>query len=242
MFYPISAHPDGKGKPQIQMQNPLKQSAGSNLLSLVLNVIVTVALIAQLTPAHSADTPITDAVQTDTMHSNPASPDLPLPAGVDAQTGFRMERYRAPIPDNLPGAETVSTAQALELQQAGNVVFIDVYPPRGLGADPIDGHWVITETREHIKNSTWLPEVGRGHLESGHIDYFQRNLTLLSNANKDTALLFYCTADCWQSWNAARRAYLWGYQNIFWYPDGTDGWVEEGHPLFTAEPVNFLGE
>jgi len=72
--------------------------------------------------------------------------------------------------------------------------------------------------------------------------YFTRNLEALSNNDKTTPLMFFCTSDCWQSWNAARRARLWGYEHIFWYPSGTDGWFEEGHTLTPVEPVNFLGE
>lgn len=165
-----------------------------------------------------------------------------LPDGVDTKTGFRMNRYRAPVPESNPGTEVVDTLRAFELHSSRGAIFIDVFPPAGLGADPLDGTWVTNETHNNIENSTWLPEVGRGFLEQGHIEYFQRNLALLTQGDKQTALLFYCTADCWQSWNAARRALLWGYGNIFWYPDGTDGWLEEGHSLVEATPVNFFGD
>jgi hypothetical protein len=39
------------------------------------------------------------------------------------------------------------------------------------------------------------------------------------------------------SWNAARRAVAWGYANVAWYPDGTDGWAEEDLPLEDAQPA-----
>lgn len=173
---------------------------------------------------------------------SPSPVDAELPRGVDKETGFRMGRYRAPVPDTNPGTEVVDTSRAFELHKTGAVVFIDVFPPRGLGADPLDGTWLTNETHETIENAVWLPEVGRGHVEQEHIDYFQRNLQLLTQQDKSVPLLFFCTADCWQSWNAARRALMWGYENIFWYPAGTDGWAEEGHSLVTAEPVNFFGE
>ncbi len=170
----------------------------------------------------------------------PAAANSPLPDGVDPATGFRMQRYRSPVPDYLPGAETVDTAKAHALHREGKVIFVDVFPPKGLGADPLNGHWLITETHNHIARSTWLPEVGRGYIEDGHASYFKRNLQRITDHNKAAALLFYCTADCWQSWNAARRAVQWGYQNVFWYPDGTDGWAEEDYPLVPAIPINFL--
>jgi len=176
------------------------------------------------------------------LNFSPSPADAALPEGVDTETGYRMEHYRRPAPDINPGTELVNTERALELHQSGKVVFIDVYPPRGLGADPIDGSWRNSEAHETIEGSTWLPEVGRGYLEPDHVSYFERNLELLSNGDKKTPLLFYCTADCWQGWNAARRALRWGYEIIFWYPNGSDGWLEEGHALVPAEAVNFFDE
>lgn len=179
---------------------------------------------------------------TESIEHNPSPLSTPLPEGVDPVTGFRMEHYRRPVPDINPGIEVVNTARALQLQQSGKVVLIDVFPPRGLGADPLDGTWLTNDDYSTLPNAVWIPEVGRGHLEQEHIDYFTRNLQALTNHNKATPIMFFCTSDCWQSWNAARRARLWGYEHIFWYPAGSDGWFEEGNELQLAEPVNFIGE
>ncbi len=159
---------------------------------------------------------------------------------VDPNTGFRTERYRAPVPQSVPEGITITTEQANTLQQTA--VLIDVLPPVGLGADPIDGHWLISEPRYTIKGATWLPEVGRGHLSTEHTDFFTRNLKRLSQNNLDAPLVFFCTADCWQSWNASKRASQLGYSNVHWYPDGTDGWQESGNTLVPVLPVNFLDD
>ncbi|MBV9249384.1 MAG: hypothetical protein JO227_09105, partial [Acetobacteraceae bacterium] len=56
-------------------------------------------------------------------------------------TGYRMEDYRAPTPDELPGATVLSTTQAHELRDTGQAIFIDVLPqpprPAGLPASTI---------------------------------------------------------------------------------------------------------
>ena len=39
------------------------------------------------------------------------------------------------------------------------------------------------------------------------------------------------------SWNAARRALAYGYDQVIWYPEGTDGWRAAGLPLVPAQPV-----
>jgi rhodanese-related sulfurtransferase len=44
------------------------------------------------------------------------------------------------------------------------------------------------------------------------------------------------------SWNAAKRAVSWGYTDVLWYPDGTDGWQEAGLPLAEARPALNPGE
>jgi len=161
---------------------------------------------------------------------------------VDPNTGFRMDKYRAPVPGSIPGGTTVDTPFVKQRHDAGSMVFIDVLPPKGMGADPIDGFWLITEPRISISGSIWLPEVGRGFLEAELADYFERNLERLTENNKSTELLFFCTSDCWQSWNAATRAISWGYDNVFWYPNGSDGWTEYGYPLVQIAPVNFIND
>jgi len=49
-------------------------------------------------------------------------------------------------------------------------------------------------------------------------------------------IVMYCQADCWMSWNAAKRALSFGYSNIAWYPDGTDGWERANLPTVEAQP------
>jgi rhodanese-related sulfurtransferase len=34
----------------------------------------------------------------------------------------------------------------------------------------------------------------------------------------------------------------WGYAEVIWYPDGTDGWQEAGLPLKEAMPASQPGE
>ena len=161
---------------------------------------------------------------------------------VDPESGYRMDRYRAAVPTSIPDGITVDTAFVQNEHKAGNMVFIDVFPPKGMGADPIDGFWMITEPRLSIPGTTWLPEVGRGFLEPAHEDFFRRNLQRLSNNNQATPLLFFCTSDCWQSWNAAKRAISWGYENVHWYPNGTDGWLENDNSVVEIAPVNFIND
>lgn len=161
---------------------------------------------------------------------------------VDQTTGFRMERYRAPVPADIPDANTLTIDAALALHNGDSAIFIDVYPPKGLGPDPLEGYWVTNEQRQSIPGSVWLPEVGRGTLQPDAHDYFVRNLKRLSNNNKNIPLVFFCTSDCWQSWNASRRASMLGYTNVNWFPLGSDGWLENNQALTRVYPLNFFDD
>ena len=63
----------------------------------------------------------------------------------------------------------------------------------------------------------------------------------LSGGDRARRLVFYCQAECWMSWNAAKRALGLGYRNVVWYPEGTDGWQAAGLPLQMAEPQPMPG-
>lgn len=159
---------------------------------------------------------------------------------VDATTGFRMERYRAPVPSSVPGAKTVDTAFIKQGMENQSLTLIDVYPPTGLGPDPLSGEWITPDVRESLPGAIWLPDVGRGFLEPELEDYFRRNLIDITANDVNSAIVFFCTSDCWQSWNASVRAHSWGYTNVHWYPTGSDGWREEGGDVSVVQPVNFL--
>ena len=85
--------------------------------------------------------------------------------------------------------------------------------------------------------SFWLPDVGRGELDAKLEGYFRTNLDRVAKGRRNAAVVFYCLANCWMSWNAAKRAASWGYMRVYWYRDGTDGWEAAKLPLAAASPV-----
>jgi PQQ-dependent catabolism-associated CXXCW motif protein len=91
--------------------------------------------------------------------------------------------------------------------------------------------------RDNIPDSVWLPNVGFGALAPEVETYFRSNLARLTKGRKDTGILFYCQAECWMSWNSAKRAVGLGYTAVYWYPEGTDGWAATGGELERSEPV-----
>jgi quinoprotein dehydrogenase-associated probable ABC transporter substrate-binding protein/PQQ-dependent catabolism-associated CXXCW motif protein len=156
---------------------------------------------------------------------------------IEEPDGYRMADYRAPVPASLAGARVVDTAGLQALLEAQPPLLIDVLPvPREPAGRPAGSIWQ-PPARANLPGSVWLPNVGFGELSAEFERYFRAQLERLTEGNKARAVAFYCKAECWMSWNAARRALAWGYENVIWYPDGTDGWQAAGLPLVEAQPV-----
>ena len=155
---------------------------------------------------------------------------------------YRMDDYRAPTPATMNGRPAVSTEEAERLWRSGAAVFIDTLPraprPAGLPAGTL---W-RPRPREDIPGSVWLPDTGYGVLPPMMERYFADGVQQATHADLSRRVVFYCLADCWMSWNAARRAAAMGYANAEWYRDGTDGWAAHGLPLEPRQPVSRPGE
>ena len=158
----------------------------------------------------------------------------PLLAAAD---GYRMEDYRAPVPQDVPGGRAIDTAEAALLFDRQAAVWIDVLaaPRRPAGLSP-DALW-RPSPRFGIPGSLWLPEVGRGDLPPGTATWFRISLERATQGDRDRTVVFYCLADCWMSWNAARRAAAWGWRQVLWYREGTDGWEAAGLPTEELHPA-----
>ena len=168
-----------------------------------------------------------------TAHAQESAPEL---------EGYRTDNYRAPVPVTLAGARVLATGEAEAIWRAGTGVFIDVLPrppkPPNLPAGTV---W-RDKPRFGIPGSIWLPDTGYGILAASTEDYLQQGLARASGGDKAKLLVIYCQADCWMSWNAAKRVLSYGYYNVAWYPEGTDGWQRAGLPMVESQPEPRRGE
>jgi PQQ-dependent catabolism-associated CXXCW motif protein len=150
--------------------------------------------------------------------------------------GYRTDNYRAPVPATLSGARVLATDQVEAIWRAGNAAFIDVLPrppkPPNLPAGTI---W-RDKPRLNIPGSIWLPDTGYGTLAEATENYLKQGLAHASGGDKSKLLVVYCQADCWMSWNAAKRALTYGYSNVAWYSEGTDFWEAADLPLAESQP------
>jgi PQQ-dependent catabolism-associated CXXCW motif protein len=165
----------------------------------------------------------------------PAPPaDAERPSEPDA---YRMDEYRKPVPATLKGATVLTSEKAGELWTNKQAIFVDVYPRAPKPPNLPKGTFWREPIHHSIENATWLANVGYGVISAEIEAYFKKNLEKLTGDDKSRAIVFYCLRDCWMSWNAAKRALTYGYSNVMWYPDGTDGWQEIGLPVAQITPV-----
>jgi PQQ-dependent catabolism-associated CXXCW motif protein len=156
--------------------------------------------------------------------------------------GYRTDNYRAPVPATLAGARVLSTEEAEAIWRSRTGVFIDVLPRPPRPANLPAGTIWRDKPRFNIPGSIWLPDTGYGMLAPATEDYLRNGLARAAGGDKATLLVIYCQADCWMSWNAAKRALSYGYSNVAWYPLGTDGWQRANLPSAESQPEPRAGE
>lgn len=155
--------------------------------------------------------------------------------------GYRTEDYRSPVPITLAGARVLATAEAEAIWRDNSGAFVDVLPRAPKPNLPAGTVWRERPHRD-IPGSIWLPDTGYGKLAASTEDYLRRGLDRASGDDKARLLVIYCQENCWMSWNAAKRVLSYGYRNVAWYPEGTDGWERSNLPLADAQPEPREGE
>lgn len=155
----------------------------------------------------------------------------------DEPEGYRDGDYRSPVPETLSGATVLNDVAAHTLWETGTTLFVDVLPKAPKPEKLPKGTIWREPKRKGIPGAIWLPNVGYGRIHETVNAYFQDNLAA-NTTDRDHPIVFYCLADCWMSWNAAKRAMTeYGYTRVFWYPDGTDGWEFSDYPMEQIIPI-----
>jgi PQQ-dependent catabolism-associated CXXCW motif protein len=144
---------------------------------------------------------------------------------------YRITDFRSATPCTLYGGVVVTAEAVQRLQSQDGALLIDVLPaPRRPKNLPADSIW-LPKSRWNIPGSVWLANAGLGVLPVEEEAHFRQHLERLTDGDKHRKLVIYCLANCWMSWNAAKRAIEWGYTAVYWFPQGTNGWTGQGHAL-----------
>lgn len=155
---------------------------------------------------------------------------------VSEPAGFRAEPYNAPVPATLAGAQVIDTAKALALYDQG-VPFLDAYP-RQRRPDNLPEHSVWRpQPHMTIPQSIWLWNTGYERLNRAETARLESGLKQATKGDLAAPFVIFCRANCWMSWNAGKRAVELGYTQVYWYPEGSDGWEAAGRELERATVV-----
>ena len=133
---------------------------------------------------------------------------------VEATIDFRSGKLHAPTPAHHPRAATITTRELLR---------------RMIGPEPpllID---VLSQaSHQTVAGAWWLRGAGFSTTSNDRLATKLEELTL---GNRSLPIVFFCSgAECWASYNAALRASLIGYTNVYWYRGGLRAWKDAGLP------------
>lgn len=156
----------------------------------------------------------------------------------DSKTGLRIHHYTDPVPESVPGGITLDTAGVAALLKKETVILIDVLSINDVRYDELDGSWSGYPPRENIPGSLWLPNVGYGQPADDMARYLLETVTKAVDGEKNQPIVVYCVSSCWMGWNAVQHLARAGFTQVYWYPEGTDGWVEAGYSVEASEPVS----
>lgn len=150
---------------------------------------------------------------------------------------YKMDHYRGPVPATVQGGTVVGPEEAHVMWSQKRAGFIDVLPQAPKPANLPEGTIWRDKPRMTIPGAIWLPNVGYGAIADVTADYFRRGLVQASGGDPSHPIVIFCLEDCWMSWNATKRAVEWGYSNVYWLPQGTDGWSLWDYPLERVVPL-----
>lgn len=160
----------------------------------------------------------------------------PGPADLFDPAGFRRARYRAPVDRAPTPAAVLPLARALALRPGRDALFLDVLPAAGARRDPASGAWPGAPPHQTVPGARWFPEVGRAAPDPVLWAGLLAAVRAVQARHPRWPVVVFCRADCWMSWNAARRLALAGVPRVAWFAEGIDGWHDARRPLAPAAP------
>jgi PQQ-dependent catabolism-associated CXXCW motif protein len=161
----------------------------------------------------------------------PAAPP-PEPAG------FWTGPLNDPVPATLEGGKVIHTHDlaALLKHKEGKAVIVDVSnAPRRPDNLPSTTTW-LPVPHPAIPGAIWIPGAGLGAPPPPMEEFFRQRLATATGNDLERPLVLYCHEKCWLSWNGAKRAIQYGYHNVYWFPDGIEGWRKAKLPTVVVQP------
>ncbi len=139
-------------------------------------------------------------------------------------TGFWTGPVNDPVPATLKGGKVIHTRDLAALLKHTKAVVVDVSnAPRRPENLPSTTTW-LPVPHPGIPGAIWIPGAGLGAPPPPIDEFFRQRLATATGNDMSRPLILYCHEKCWLSWNGAKRAIQYGYRNVYWFPDGIEGW------------------
>ena len=87
-----------------------------------------------------------------------------------------------------------------------------------------------------IPGAIWIPGAGLGAPPARVEQFYKERLAKATGNDLTRPLVLYCHEKCWLSWNGAKRAIGYGYRNVYWFPEGIEGWRKAQLPTRVLQP------
>ncbi|KQP52803.1 rhodanese-like domain-containing protein [Methylobacterium sp. Leaf108] len=156
------------------------------------------------------------------------------PVNVPEPDGLWTGPARGYTPATLQGARVVDLDGLDALIARDKPVLIDVALADQRPTNfPADRPWL--PTHRSIPGSVWMPNAGAAPLDPRQEAVFLSRVEALTGGDRTRAVVTFCRPECWGSWNAGKRLLSAGYANVYWYPDGIEGW-QDRHPTTATKP------
>lgn len=160
------------------------------------------------------------------------------PVGVQEPAGYYVGPPHGYTPKTLTGATVLDVAALAKLIEEHHPVLLDVseseHKPAGL---PAGGFWL--PIHRDIPGSVWLPGSGDGDLDPGAETALKARISALTGGDQNRPVVSYCHPDCWGSWNLGKRLIALGYRQVFWFPEGIDGWQDGRETVVTRQDAEW---
>ena len=151
-------------------------------------------------------------------------------------TGFWTGPVNDPVPATLKGGKVIHTRDLAALLKHTNAVVVDVSnAPRRPENLPSTTTW-LPVPHPAIPGAIWIPGAGLGAPLPPIDEFFRQRLAAATGNDMGRPLILYCHEKCWLSWNGAKRAIEYGYRNVYWFPDGIEGWRKAKLPTAIVQP------
>jgi PQQ-dependent catabolism-associated CXXCW motif protein len=152
--------------------------------------------------------------------------------------GFWTGPTNDPVPNTIKGGKVIHTRQLAALLKRSKqvLVIVDVSNgPRRPDSLPATTTW-IPVPHPGIPGALWIPGAGLGEVPPVLDQYFRERLATATGNDLGKPLIIYCHEKCWLSWNGAKRAIQYGYRNVYWFPEGIEGWRKAKLPTVAVQP------